>query len=286
VTRSWSVLDALSVPDRTDVDDFLARIARAHGEALTADQRARLAGPAQVRHVLRRQASGSLSGYALLVDGPVIDAEAAFGTYDADLAKTLEGLGKPVALWVREVTDDQDAVLASRGWRRTRSLLLLGRPLPAPSPDATVLDVRSFRPGIDDEEWIAENNAAFATHPTQGSMTLGRLRAIMREPWFDPEGFLLFFDGGDLVASCWTKIFRRGDVDEGEIFVISVAPSGQGRGLGRLAVLSGLDHLARRGVGDAELYVEDSNAGAIRLYASLGFTFRSRDAEYRFDPAR
>ena len=68
--------------------------------------------------------------------------------------------------------------------------------------------------------------------------------------------------------------------------MISVAPSGQGRGLGRLAVLSGLDHLARRGVGDAELYVEDSNAGAIRLYASLGFTFRSRDAEYRFDPAR
>jgi mycothiol synthase len=278
------VHDALDAPDQREVDSLLARIADAHGEALTADQRARLAGAAHVRHALARSADGELTGYAVLVDGPAVHAEAAFGTYDPDLPEVLEGLGQPVDLWIRQVPDDEDVAILARGWRRTRSLQLLGRPLPAPAPGATDLQVSPFRPGIDDEEWIAANNAAFAKHPVQGSMTLERLHLIMREPWFDPEGFLLFRDDGVLVASCWTKVFRRHGVEEGEIFVISVTPGGQGRGLGRIVVLSGLAHLAHRGVGDVELYVEESNASALRLYGSLGFSFRSRDAQYRFDP--
>jgi mycothiol synthase len=129
---------------------------------------------------------------------------------------------------------------------------------------------------------VAQNNAAFADHPSQGTMTVERVLVRERAPWFDPEDFLLFLDGGELVASCWTKVRHRAQGDVGEIHVVSVAPSAQGRGLGRLAVLRGLDHLWRRGLGFAELYVEDTNRSAVALYEALGFTLDARVVELRY----
>ena len=158
------------------------------------------------------------------------------------------------------------------------------RSLPADPPPSSSLTIRPITPGVDDQAWVAENNAAFKGHPTQADMTVEQLRAKFAAAWFDPHGFLLFFDADELVASCWTKVHRCESGDVGEIYVISVAPGAQGRGLGRLAVLAGLDHLATRGLAVAELFVEKTNRGAYELYLSLGFRAESRVVEFRYDP--
>lgn len=284
MASAWTLVDALDDATRREVDTLVATIERHEGdEALTEDQRERLERGDGVRHALRRADGGALTGYAIVAQGTPLIAEAALGTLDVDLGALLEGLGRPVTLLVRRDADGVAAAWGARGWVPGRALRRLRRALPAPPPPPTDLVVRAFEPGRDEEAWVAENNAAFAGHPTQSHMTVAKLRARAAADWFDPKGFLLFFDGDELVASCWTKVHHNADGDVGEIYVVSVAPGNQGRGLGRLAVLAGLEHLASVGLRVAELFVEEANDRAIALYVALGFATVARVVELRFE---
>lgn len=280
---AWTVVDDLDAGQRAGVDALVFSIEATTGqEALTEDHRDRVAARDDVRHALRGEPP-LLDGYAVLASsGDTVEVEAAYGTFDWALADLLESFAGPVDLLLRGVDHEVEAGLVARGWHETRALVRMVRPLPADPSPAHALTVRAFRPGIDDEAWLAQNNASFAGHPTQGSMTDARLQARMRASWFDPAGFLLIFDAAALVASCWTKVRASSTGDVGEIYVVSVAPGAQGRGLGRLAVLLGLDSLARRGLRTAELYTEEDNATARTLYESLGFTVAARVVSVRF----
>lgn len=279
---TWTVVDALDGPTSLEVDALLASIARRTGDEAFSESGAELLAGGAICHALRRN-GGALTGYGLVPPGPNDDAEPALGTFDQDFARLFEAATVPTSILLRGVEDDEELErLEDRGWHLTRRVDRLERPLPADPAPPTALEVRPFVPGRDEAAWVAENNAAFVGHPTQGAMTVERLEAKERAAWFDPSGFLLFFDGDRLAASCWTKVHERAAGRVGEIYVISVAPFAQGGGLGRLAVLWGLDHLARRGLATAELYVEADNLDAYRLYQSLGFTYRSRVLEVRF----
>ncbi len=270
----------LDATERDEVANLLAAIELDSGEeSLTEEAHDRLrAGTAH--HALRR-AHGRLTGYAVLGVGSVLEVDPAFGSCDLELVSLLEARDEPVSLLLRGIDDATVERIAARGWRPRRSLHRMHRALPAPPPPPSHLEVRPFRPGVDEARWVRQNNAAFADHPTQGTMTVEKVVAREQAPWFDPEDFLLFVDHGELVASCWTKVRRRSTDAVGEIHVVSVAPGAQGRGLGRLAVLAGLEHLWRRGIGLAELYVEDTNHSAIALYEALGFVADERVVELR-----
>jgi mycothiol synthase len=285
VGSTWTLVDALDGATHREVAELLGAVERREGdEALTEDQREHLERADAAHHALRRADDGTLTGYAVVVHAEQLTAEAALGSLDLDLAPLLEGLGRRVTLLVREASDEVLAAWRGRGWVPDRALRRLRRGLPAPPPPPTHLVVRGFEPGRDEAVWLAQNNAAFAGHPTQSHMTVAKLRRRIEASWFDPKGFLLFFDADVLVASCWTKVHHNADGDVGEIYVISVAPSAQRRGLGRLAVLSGLEHLASVGLTVAELFVEESNERAIALYEELGFHTIARVVELRFDP--
>jgi len=282
---AWTVVDALDEATRDEVVALLDAVEREEDdEALTEDQRERLERGEPLRHALRR-AGGRLTGYAVIVPDAVPLAEPALGPYDDRLVAALAGIA-PVTLLLRPAPESVTAPLLAAGWRPVRGLLRMRRPLPADPPPPTDLTVRAFRPGKDDEAWIAQNNAAFAGHPTQSHMTVERLARKLAQPWFDAAGFLLLYDGDDLVASCWTKVHHLARGDVGEIYVISVAPGAQRHGLGRLAVLSGLQHMTELGLTTAELFVESDNDRAIALYDMLGFHAVARVVELRLDGAQ
>lgn len=157
-----------------------------------------------------------------------------------------------------------------------------GGTLPEPRLPEGVL-VRTFRPGADDAAWLAVNAEAFADHPEQGRWTGTDLQQRMAQPWFDPHGFFVAYRGVRMVGFHWTKM-----VDStGEVYILGVAPSEQGTGLGRALALVGLRYLRDNGAERAVLYVEEANAPAIRLYTALGFTRSAVDAQYgvRYPPA-
>ena len=200
------------------------------------------------------------------------------------------GLASPPQAWSHG-NHEAAVELAQRfGYRPVRELLRLrltrsdgAGDLPAAElPDG--VSIRPFRPGADEDAWLAANAAAFAHHPEQGSMTRADLDARMAEDWFDPEGFLLAVrdDDGAILGFHWTKVHpgTGGHPPIGEVYVVGVVPGAQGLGLGKTLTVAGIRHLQDAGLQAIMLYVDADNEPAMALYKRLGFVRWDADVMY------
>jgi len=186
---------------------------------------------------------------------------------------------RPLTIWSHGDHPAAATIARRTGLHRIRELRRLRRPHvrelpPVQAPDG--IELRTFRPGPDDDAWVALNARAFARHPEQGRMTVEDLQRRQQQPWFDPNGFFVAERASVMVGFHWTKV--EGDL--GEVYVIGVSPDAQGSGLGRVLTLRGLHHLRDAGVADVQLYVEADNPAALALYARLGFAVAGIDVKY------
>jgi mycothiol synthase len=183
-----------------------------------------------------------------------------------------------ITLWAWRPGDV--AAARARRMREIRALHEMRRDLPIAErePLPAGVHVRPFRRGRDEAAWLAANNAAFAKHRENGALDMENLATRIGQPWFDPEGFLLAWAGDELVGSCWTKLHAGG---VGEIYIISVVPGEQRRGLGTSLVEAGLHDLAdRQGAHEAMLYVDASDVRAVDFYRNLGFNVAFTTREF------
>ena len=67
------------------------------------------------------------------------------------------------------------------------------------------VEIRTFVPGQDEQEWLRVNAAAFAHHPEQALIDGDDLADRMAEPWFDAEGFFVATIDDTMVGFHWTK---------------------------------------------------------------------------------
>ncbi|MBO0693421.1 MAG: mycothiol synthase [Acidimicrobiaceae bacterium] len=211
------------------------------------------------------------SGWALEVDGAASE-----GLLTRALGEVASRGGGTFTWWVNRPTAADESLAAAMGLTPGRVLYEMRRPLPVDEEHrraAEPLTTRPFRPGEDEEAWLAVNNRAFAWHPEQGGWTRETIEAREAEDWFDPEGFLLHETDGTVDGFCWTKVHPAADPDPvlGEIYVIAADPSSAGGGFGRRLTLAGLDYLAGLGIETGILYVDATNERAVKLYVDLGF---------------
>ncbi|MEI6373031.1 MAG: mycothiol synthase [Actinomycetes bacterium] len=188
-------------------------------------------------------------------------------------------------LWAHGESTASAHLAGSMGFTSTRVLWQMRRSLSAALPRLVLPEgvrIRAFEPGHDDDAWVVVNARAFENHPDQGRWTLDDLHLRMREPWFDPTGFLLAVTGTgvdeQIAGFHWTKVHGsdnhghgHGHAQLGEVFVVGVDPDWQRKSLGRSLTVAGLVHLRSRGLDQAMLYVDARNTNAIKVYESLGF---------------
>ncbi len=253
-------------------------------------------GDQDVRHLLAYDGD-DLVGYAHLDVTDVVAGSSAelavrptargagIGRLLVEQLLTLSPDGR-LRLWAHGEHPAAAALAQALGFSRVRSLWQMRLPLAAPLPAVLLpegIALRTFEVGRDERAWTDLNNKAFAAHPDQGGWGLEEVEVREAEAWFDPAGFFLAFRGDDLVGFHWTKVHggtRHADHDHeplGEVYVVGVDPSEQGRGLGPALTLVGLHHLRDAGLAEVLLYVDEGNTNAIRVYERLGFTRHATD---------
>jgi mycothiol synthase len=295
-------------PDQVAEVLALARAARdADGTFPFAEQvvlHLRHGGDPPAVHLLARDRDRRLAGYAHV---DTTDREAgATAEMVVHPQERRQGLGRRLAETAVAVASERDpagrlrlwahgdhpasaALARSLGFTRSRVLYQLRRSLHDPVPAPVLPDgvgLRPFRPGTDEEAWLALNARAFAGHPEQGRWTARDLRTRMAGSWFDPDGFLLAERDGHLLGFHWTKIHSGEGRHQpiGEVYVLGVDPAAHGLGLGTALTLAGLRHLRGQGLGQAMLYVDESNRAAVALYTKLGFARWSVDVAFTRTP--
>lgn len=332
----WRVLRRLDDAEVDAVSALVERVTRADGIAPLSEHvllHLKHGGDDDVRHVLAREGD-VLAGYAHLDVTDQVAGSSAEIAVDPDHRRRGVGQGlvrrvlaeSPdgrLRLWSHGEESGAAPLAASLGFHHSRTLFQMRRSLLTALPEPVWPEgvrLRSYLPGLDDDEWVALNARAFVDLPDQGGWTVDDLRVRMREPWFDPEGFLVAVEDGPegerMVGFHWTKVHGadhhhahdhsapHGDEHHdhehddhepghdhhevghhahepmGEVYVVGVDPSQQGRGLGRALTLVGLQHLRTRGLTNAMLYVDARNTSAIALYESLGFGVWDTDVEF------
>jgi mycothiol synthase len=186
----------------------------------------------------------------------------------------------PLRVWAMRDTPAARALAATAGMVPRRELLIMERQLDDEVPEPVMppgVQIRTFVPGQDEQEWLRVNAAAFADHPEQALIDSDDLADRMAESWFDPNGFFVATINDTMVGFHWTKQHQD---QLGEVYVLGIAPSAAGGGLGKALLLTGLRSLQERGSTRVELYVEADNRAAIELYLSYGFATVSRDVMY------
>jgi mycothiol synthase len=134
-----------------------------------------------------------------------------------------------------------------------------------PPPDLTV---RAFSRGPDDAPVHALVEEAMAGVPGNEPRSLESWQAakVDKEGW-DPSLWLLHEDAGGLAG---VVLCERWEDGVGYVDYLAVAPRLRGQGLGRAMLLHGMAALRDAGLTVAELSVQGENAGATRLYESVG----------------
>jgi mycothiol synthase len=277
----------LSPADAGAVRELAAAATSADGVAPLSEQTLLSLQDSGAQHLLAR-ADGNVVGYAQLdADGAaelVVEPGHRRKGIGRTLLDELSGLaGAGLRVWAHGDAAGAQALAASAGYVRSRVLLQLRRGLAEALPEAVWppgVTVRTFVPGVDEAGWLAVNAAAFATHPEQGRWQLADLQQREQQEWFDPKGFFLADRDGELIGFHWTKVHREEMPPIGEVYVVGVLPQAGGQGLGRALTLLGLEHLRASGLESVLLYVDESNAPAMKTYERLGFTRWATDVMY------
>ena len=239
-------------------------------------------------------AEGQIAGYAYLDEPDPAEGSEVTGELVVDPGHRRQGAGaalarelvaraqgRPVRVWAHGDLAGAAALARSAGFERFRALWQMRRSLANPQPEIGFpagIELRTFRPGQDEDEWLRLNARAFAKHPEQGSWTRRDVELRESEPWFDPAGFLIAEHDGVMTGFHWTKVHPDG---LGEVYVVGVDPDAHGSGLGKALTAAGLRYLRDRGLPEVLLYVDEDNTAAIGMYQHLGFNRWRADAMYR-----
>ncbi|OBG44579.1 mycothiol synthase [Mycobacterium alsense] len=305
ISPDWR--SALTADEQRGVRELVSAATEFDGVAPVGEQVLRELGHDRTEHLLVTGAPpGALIGYLNL--RPPQDDDPGMAELVVHPQARRRGIGAAMVraavtrtagrnhFWAHGTLEPARATAAALGLVPARELVQMRRSLrdvPESVPPVPGVQIRTYDGAADDAELLRVNNAAFAYHAEQGGWTQADLAERRSEPWFDPAGLFLAFgapnsdQAGRLLGFHWTKIHldRPG---LGEVYVVGVDPSAQGRGLGQALTAIGIRSLADRLAASAEptvmLYVESDNAAAVRTYQGLGFTTYSVDTAYA--PAR
>jgi mycothiol synthase len=254
-------------------------------------------GDKPISHILATK-EGRVVGYGHLdqtdlVSGPaaeiVVDPEFRNQGIAKLILRKIEELSnpKPLRLWAHGNVPAAKQFTKNLNYEPIREIIQLKLSLLNVISDlnfANEYKVSTYQGDEDNETILQINKNSFSKLPDQAAWNSQDLQLRLNEHWFDPEGLLILRKDIAPVAFCWTKIHTHDEAEHqplGEIYVLAVLPEFQNRGLGKQLMFWGLQHLRKKGLSEAILYVDAKNLKAMKIYQEIGFVHSGSDTLYK-----
>ena len=181
-------------------------------------------------------------------------------------------------------------IVRRRGYRLWRSSYtmetLLDDVAPVALPDG--LELRAYRPGVDEERLRATLNEVFAADPLFHQLSAAGFREFyLRARGYDPSLWLLAWDVEELVGFALVYPERAGNTELGWVQSLGVRAPWRRRGVGEALLRAAFRELQRRGLSRVGLGVDAENTtGALRMYERAGMRPVSRGDNWVLDLAQ
>ena len=179
---------------------------------------------------------------------------------------------------VRESNEVAQRVLPRLGFRCTHCYLELRLSLAdicLPDVAQSNYSYRHLQSG-DEHDLTRLQNRCFADAWEYNPNTTEDIVYAVTRSHCSPADIILIYEGDKPIGYCWTRTKCGADLingeEKGRIHMLGIDPDYQGKGIGRNALLAGLNYLKNKGVQTVELEVASENKAALALYRSTGFT--------------
>jgi mycothiol synthase len=197
---------------------------------------------------------------------------------------------RAIGMWVDERQAGRTALATANGYEPVRWFFEMeragiDRDLPDVPPMPEGLEVRPV--GRDEARavWSADHEA-FRDHWGGFDDSEASFLRWVESPEFQPEGFLVAYDGDEVAGAVLNVIYRAENQElglrRGWLDSVFTRRAWRGRGLARALIMRSFHVLAGMGMDTAALGVDaDNPSGALGLYESCGFTVVRRSAAWR-----
>lgn len=137
--------------------------------------------------------------------------------------------------------------------------------------DVTMLKIREFVKGEDEEIWLGIRNAAFKEYDDFRPGTMEDMEIWEKDPGFDEIGMFIAEVNGKPVGRVQAYVDRQRKDKKGYIQGLGVVPSFRRRGFGRRLANKAIESLKERGMKTAQTWIRDDKPIGKHVFESTGF---------------
>jgi len=137
--------------------------------------------------------------------------------------------------------------------------------------DFTMLKIREFVKGEDEEVWLKLRNEAFKEYDDFRLATMEDMEIWEKDPGFDLVGMFIAELNGEAVGRVQAYVDKQREEKKGFIRGLGVVPKFRSRGIGRGLVNKAIESLRDRTMETAECMVRDDKSICKHIFESMRF---------------
>jgi mycothiol synthase len=135
----------------------------------------------------------------------------------------------------------------------------------------TLLKIRPFKKGFDEEAYVSIFNAAFGDYDDIRSITSEETKKVEESPSFEADGMFIAEWNGKTAGMVNAYVDKLREEQKGFIQWLGILPRFRRKGIARKLVEKAIESLKQRGMKTAETWAQSDRAGCVHLFESFEF---------------
>jgi len=137
----------------------------------------------------------------------------------------------------------------------------------------TLLEIRPFQKGQDEEIYARVFNATFLDYDDIRTLTVQEVRTMANAPSFNLDGLLFGEWNGQIVGMVQAYVDKNREEKKGFIHYLAVLPEFRHNGIAKKLLAQAITSLKEKGMTVASAWAQTDRLACVHLYESFGFKY-------------